>query len=71
MDAQAERLVWTMRETAQMLHVSERTLWSWVQRRVVPHVRVGKTIRFPRAALETWLAEQSRQAAEPAGERTP
>jgi len=64
---QIERLALTMREAAAALHVSERTLWAWTKQRVVPHVRVGKTIRIPRAALEQWLAEQSRPM-RPSGE---
>ena len=46
------------REAAQALGVSERTLWEWTNRGDVPHIRRGKIILYPVAALERWLAEQ-------------
>ena len=55
------------REAAWALGISERTLWEWTQRQEVPHVRRGKTVRYPVDALRRWLDEQAgaaRQEAE-------
>lgn len=49
------------REAAKALGVSERLLWEWTDRGVVPHIRLGKAILYPVDSLRDWL----RQAARP------
>jgi len=44
---------------ARALGVSCRTLWTWTQAGVVPHVRVGRVILFPCDALKAWLAAKA------------
>lgn len=48
-----------LREAAQALSVSERTLYSWTKKGLIPYVRQGKTILYPTAALARWLDEQA------------
>jgi excisionase family DNA binding protein len=50
----------TLREAAQKLRVSERTLREWVKRAIVPHVKVGRKILFPLARLERWIEINTR-----------
>jgi excisionase family DNA binding protein len=45
------------REAAKALGVSERTLWEWTDRGVVPHVRLGKAILYPVDCLREWLKQ--------------
>lgn len=56
----------TLREAAQRLHISQRTLWQLVREHRVPHVvlRGGRRrlIRFCVKTLEAWAAEQARLA---------
>lgn len=47
----AERSFLTVRELADVLRVSRRTAYVYVQTGQVPSVRVGNSIRIPRAAL--------------------
>ena len=54
------------REAAKALGVSERTLWDWTRQGTIPHVRRGKTILYPTAALARWLDEQAKAPATPA-----
>ena len=35
------------REAAKALGISERLLWEWTDRGVVPHIRLGKAILYP------------------------
>ncbi|MCC7193566.1 MAG: helix-turn-helix domain-containing protein [Phycisphaeraceae bacterium] len=35
--------------------MSDRTLWTWTRQGTIPHVRRGKTILYPTAALARWL----------------
>lgn len=46
-------------EVASMLRVSPRTLDSWLQRGILPHIRFGKSVRFSRASLTRHLEVQT------------
>jgi excisionase family DNA binding protein len=48
-------------EAAKLLNVSEKTLWNHTAPRgkCIPAVRLGKTVRYSRAALDSWVAAQS------------
>jgi excisionase family DNA binding protein len=47
----------TVREAAKFLGVSPQTVYLWVERKQVPHLRVmGRNIRFLKSDLETFRA---------------
>ena len=46
-------------KAAAFLGIKVGTLYSMVSRGQVPHTRIGcRLVRFPRAALEAWIAER-------------
>ncbi len=47
------------REAAKALGISERLLWEWTDRGIVPHVRLGKRIVYPVDSLREWLRRQA------------
>ncbi|MEQ9095903.1 MAG: helix-turn-helix domain-containing protein [Phycisphaerales bacterium] len=47
------------REVADVLGVSERTVYEWRENRGLPFVRIGTTVRYPVAGLERWAADLS------------
>lgn len=47
------------REAAEALGISERLLWDWTNRGIVPHVRQGKAILYPVDSLREWLKQQA------------
>jgi len=47
------------REAAKALGISERLLWEWTDRGIVPHVRLGKRIVYPVDSLRDWLTRQA------------
>ncbi len=48
----------TVREAASFLGVSPQTVYLWVERKQIPHLRVmGRNIRFLRADLEPFRAQ--------------
>ncbi len=47
----------TVREAAQYLGVSSQTVYLWVERKQIPHLRVmGRNIRFLKSDLEPFRA---------------
>jgi len=42
-------------EAAQLLHVPRSTLYELVRSRRLPHVRVGRSLRFTRKDLAEWV----------------
>ena len=47
------------REAAKALGISERLLWEWTDKGVVPHVRLGKAVLYPVDSLREWLQQQA------------
>lgn len=46
-------------ETARLLRVPRSTLYELVRSRGLPHVRVGRALRFTRADLGQWVNENT------------
>jgi excisionase family DNA binding protein len=47
------------REAAKLLHVPRSTLYELVRSRGLPHVKVGRGLRFTRVGLAAWVAGNS------------
>jgi excisionase family DNA binding protein len=55
---QNEGLPMTVRDAAHFLGVSTQTVYLWVERKQIPHLRVmGRNIRFLRSDLEPFRAQ--------------
>ena len=53
----ADEYPMTVREAAKYLGVSPQTVYLWVERKQIPHLRVmGRNIRFLKPDLETFRA---------------
>jgi excisionase family DNA binding protein len=48
-------------EAAKALGVSPRVPWAWTAAGEVPHLRRGRVILYPVAALREWLAAQAEE----------
>lgn len=46
-------------EAAQLLHVPRSTLYELVRSRHLPHVRVGRGLRFTRTDLARWVSDNT------------
>jgi excisionase family DNA binding protein len=42
----------TKQQAAELLQISIRTLDTWMARRLIPYLRIGRTIRFRQSDLE-------------------
>ncbi len=58
-----QRLTLNATEAARAIGISRRLLWSMKNRGDVPHVRLGRRIVYPIAALEAWLAAKAKGGA--------
>lgn len=54
-----DRLLLTSREAAIALAVSPRKLWSLTASSEVPHVRIGRCVRYPVDDLQRWIDSQT------------
>ena len=45
-------------EIAEYLDVSINTIYSWVWLKKIPHVKMGKLVKFDLQEIETWLKEK-------------
>jgi excisionase family DNA binding protein len=55
----AEPLLVRPPEAARMLNLGERKLWEMTNRKRVPHVRIGKAVRYSPEDLRAWIQEQT------------
>jgi excisionase family DNA binding protein len=54
----AAEVPWTVRQAALYLGVSPQTVYLWVERKQIPHLRVmGRNIRFLKSELEPFRAQ--------------
>lgn len=49
----------TVKEVAQMLNVSTRTVYAWVEKKIIPFERKGGSLRFRRSVIETWNTDKA------------
>jgi excisionase family DNA binding protein len=55
--AEGDTIPMTVREAARFLGVSPQTVYLWVERKQIPHLRVmGRNIRFLKSDLEPFRA---------------
>lgn len=55
-----DRLLVCSRDAAKLLSISERTLWSLVDRGEIVCIRIGTCKRYSLAALEAFIASRSK-----------
>src|SRR5262245_8521913 len=48
-------LLWKPREAAKALGISERALWTLTRQGVIPHVRIGRSVRYLPGDLRAWI----------------
>jgi excisionase family DNA binding protein len=46
-------------QVAEWLHVKESTIRKWVHYGYVPHVKLGRCVRFQESEIEKWLHERA------------
>ena len=50
-------LLLSMKQAAAALAISERKLWGMTMNHEIPHVRLGRCLRYPLSDLLRWIEE--------------
>jgi excisionase family DNA binding protein len=58
------KLLWTSREAAAALNISERTLWKLTNEAKMPCVRIGRAVRYDPEDIRAWI-ERTKTAVAP------
>jgi len=45
----------TVQELSKKLGLSKSTIYNYVHRSIIPHVKLGKAVRFTPSVIEKWL----------------
>ena len=51
--------MFTAKELQQLFKISVKTIYGYVQRGLIPYVRIQSNVRFPRRQILEWIARQS------------
>lgn len=57
-------MLWTVRDVAEALSLSQSTIWLLVSKGEIPVVRLGRSVRFRKETIEALLAERESRAGE-------
>jgi excisionase family DNA binding protein len=47
--------VWRYSDVAAYLDISESMVRQWVMNKMIPHYKIGKSVRFDRVELKKWV----------------
>ncbi|MBD3268484.1 helix-turn-helix domain-containing protein [bacterium] len=50
---------WTVSDVAQYLGLTDSTIYTWAQQGDIPHIKLGRMVRFRRSDIEKWLESQT------------
>ena len=56
-------LLLTPLQAAEALAISQRKLWGMTASREIPHVRIGRCVRYPVDDLQRWIDQQKQGGA--------
>jgi len=54
----SEQMLLNPKDAAKTLAISERKLWSLTNAKEIPHVRIGRAVRYSPDDLRAWIDEQ-------------
>lgn len=55
-----QRLLLTPQQAAETLAISPRKLWAMTASGEIPHLRIGRSVRYPVNDLNHWIETQKR-----------
>jgi excisionase family DNA binding protein len=61
-ETKSGQLLMTPKQACEALQISARTLWGLTASGGIPHLRIGRCVRYRVDALQQWLADQEHGA---------
>jgi predicted DNA-binding transcriptional regulator AlpA len=61
MTEKSTSLLVNSRDAAQLLSISERSLWTHMKSGSLPHVRIGRSVRYDIVDLREWIDDQKQK----------
>ena len=58
MDTRPEDEIFNGEELCKYLKITRNTLYKYTQKRNIPSFKIGKKLRFRKASVDKWIAEQ-------------
>ena len=49
------------KQVSSMLEVKISTIYQWTHQRFIPHIKIGRFVRFKEDEIEKWLAENQKK----------
>ena len=49
----------TIKDISKYLNVKERTIYSWINKGIIPHYKIESMVRFNLNTINEWLKERS------------
>jgi excisionase family DNA binding protein len=59
MKSESRKELMTVAQVAEWLNVKESTIRKWTHYGFIPHVKLGRCVRFMESEIEKWLQERS------------
>lgn len=53
------RSLLTIQQAAQVTGISVPTLYKWVTQRKIPHIKLGRLVKFDPRKLDEWIKQQT------------
>lgn len=53
-----ERRFYNIKELGEYLGVTEGTLYSWVCYKKIPHIKIGRLVKFDLRTIDAWVKER-------------
>jgi len=60
-DKSEEKLLVNARFLSEELGVAEGTIYQWVMQRRIPHIKLGKSVRFDMSEIRGWVQSKSKK----------
>jgi excisionase family DNA binding protein len=51
----------TIKQTAERLQIKQSTLYSWAVNGTIPHLKLGRLLRFDPDDIDAWLQQHRRE----------
>lgn len=52
-----EKQILTVQDLKEFLNISEATIYKWKRERELPHIKIGRTLRFNKDSIIEWLEQ--------------